>query len=161
MGQQRRPFLIVGTPTQINYLMLQAPYGKSVGISQTQISDLKIRLDRLGIWHLISQDTEIKLFECYQPQLANFNKRDLQQVVDVMGGTTFWIEEKLDGERIQLHKQGRKFRFFSRCNGPLFLNLIFSRKAKDYTYLYGSSLDDPDSSLTRFLTSAFVENCEE
>jgi ATP-dependent DNA ligase len=31
-----------------------------------------------------------------------------------MGGKTFWIEEKLDGERIQLHKRGREFRFFSR-----------------------------------------------
>jgi DNA ligase-4 len=34
--------------------------------------------------------------------------------VDAMGGKTFWIEEKLDGERIQLHKRGREFRFFSR-----------------------------------------------
>jgi len=70
------------------------------------------------------------LFECYQPQLANFNKRDLQQIVDVMGGTTFWIEEKLDGERIQLHKQGRKFRFFSRFHDPLFLNLIPPEKPR-------------------------------
>jgi len=60
------------------------------------------------------EDTDIKLFQCYQPQLANFNKRSLQQVVDSMGGKTFWIEEKLDGERIQLHKQGRRFQFFSR-----------------------------------------------
>lgn len=35
-------------------------------------------------------------------------------MVDAMGGKTFWIEEKLDGERIQLHKRGREFRFFSR-----------------------------------------------
>ena len=161
MEQQRRPFLTVGTLTQTSYSMSPARYEKSVGISQTQISDLRIRLHSLLVWHLISQDTEIKLFECYQPQLANFNKHNLQQVVDVMGGTSFWIEEKLDGERIQLHKQGRKFRFFSRCHDPLFLSLISSRKAKDYTYLYGSSFDDSESSLTRFLRSAFVENCEE
>jgi DNA ligase-4 len=107
------------------------------------------------------QDTEIKLFECFQPQLANFNKRNLRQVVEVMGGKTFWIEEKLDGERIQLHKQGRNFRFFSRCYPFLVTGLTVFRKAKDYTYLYGTSLDDPDSSLTRFLKSAFVEHCEE
>jgi DNA ligase-4 len=78
-----------------------------------------------------------------------------------MGGKTFWIEEKLDGERIQLHKQGRNFRFFSRSFSSLLSSLMVVRKAKDYTYLYGNSLDDPDSSLTRFLKSAFVEHCEE
>jgi len=35
------------------------------------------------------------------------------------------------------------------------------RKAKDYTYLYGSSLDDAESSLTRHLTSAFADGCDE
>lgn len=65
-----------------------------------------------------------------------------------MAGKTFWIEEKLDGERIQLHKRGSEFRFFS-------------RKAKDYTYLYGSSLDDDESSLTRHLTTAFADGCDE
>src|SRR5271170_2520853 len=39
--------------------------------------------------------------------------------------------------------------------------LKFGRKAKDYTYLYGSSLDDEESSLTRHLKSAFVEGCAE
>lgn len=99
---------------------------------------------------LQDKDTDIKLFQCYQPQLANFSKRDLQQVVNAMGGgeTPFWIEEKLDGERIQLHKRGKEFRFFS-------------RKAKEYTYLYGSSLDDQDSSLTRHLKEAFIPECRE
>jgi hypothetical protein len=47
-------------------------------------------------------------------------------VVDAMGGKTFWIEEKLDGERIQLHKRGREFRFFSRygCNHQISLTAI-------------------------------------
>ena len=77
-----------------------------------------------------------------------------------MGGGTFWIEEKLDGERIQLHKQGHDFRFFSRWFHE-FYTLILYRNAKDYTYLYGSNLEDKDSSLTRYLTSAFAEGCEE
>ncbi|GAA5965465.1 hypothetical protein JCM3765_003291 [Sporobolomyces pararoseus] len=38
----------------------------------------------------------------------------------------FIVEEKLDGERIQLHKVGDQFRYFS-------------RKAKEYTYLYGAN----------------------
>lgn len=33
------------------------------------------------------------------------------------------VEEKLDGERIQIHKSGDQFKYFSRKN-------------KDYTYLY-------------------------
>jgi len=43
-----------------------------------------------------------------------------------MGGKTFWVEEKLDGERIQLHKRGREFRFFSRygCKHHITLTVI-------------------------------------
>jgi hypothetical protein len=37
----------------------------------------------------------------------------------------------------------------------------FPRKAKDYTYLYGSSLEDSDSALTRHLESAFAAGCDE
>lgn len=36
-----------------------------------------------------------------------------------------------------------------------------SRKAKDYTYLYGSSFDDKESSLTRHLETAFADRCDE
>jgi hypothetical protein len=49
--------------------------------------------------------------------------------------------------------------FPGNCDG--FSDLIFRRKAKDYTYLYGNSLDDPESSLTRHLKSAFVEGADE
>lgn len=66
----------------------------------------------------------------------------------------FWIEEKLDGERMQLHMisddsmpGGKRFAFWS-------------RKAKDYTYLYGNGLRDEKSSLTRYLKDAFDEGVE-
>jgi len=39
--------------------------------------------------------------------------------------------------------------------------LSLFRKAKDYTSLYGKSLDAEDSSLTRHLKNAFVEGCRE
>lgn len=66
----------------------------------------------------------------------------------------FYMEEKLDGERMQMHmqmKEGgrREFKFWS-------------RRGKDYTYLYGRSLDDTDSALTRHLGNSFargVTNC--
>ena len=61
----------------------------------------------------------------------------------------FWVEEKLDGERMQLHMTeddthpgGKRFCFWS-------------RKAKDYTYLYGNGFEDPNSALTRHLKNAF------
>ena len=63
----------------------------------------------------------------------------------------FWIEEKLDGERMQLHmieddeiEGGKKFAFWS-------------RKAKDYTYLYGNGFEDDNSALTRHIKDAFQE----
>lgn len=59
----------------------------------------------------------------------------------------FYIEEKMDGERIQLHMDdyGKAFRFYS-------------RKAKDYTYLYGNSLDSVRGGLTKNLKGTFHEN---
>ncbi|GAA5922726.1 DNA ligase (ATP) DNL4 [Sporobolomyces koalae] len=48
----------------------------------------------------------------------------------------FILEEKLDGERIQLHKVGDSYRYFS-------------RKAKDYTHLYGA--DSRAGSLTPYI----------
>jgi len=88
---------------------------------------------------------------CFQPQLAQFQGRSFQQMVDQLGVTLeepeFWIEEKLDGERMQLHmdedENGQK-RF-----------AFWSRKGKDYTYLYGHSFDDEKSALTRHIREAF------
>jgi hypothetical protein len=37
------------------------------------------------------------------------------------------IEEKLDGERIQLHKKGDKFQYWSRCVDPALQPLDASR----------------------------------
>jgi DNA ligase-4 len=79
-----------------------------------------------------------------------------QKMIDKLGCTpaddSFFIEDKLDGERMQMHMQavddeekypgGRRFGFWS-------------RKGKDYTYLYGSSFGDDNSSLTRFIKDAF------
>ena len=66
----------------------------------------------------------------------------------------FWIEEKLDGERMQLHMAadssvpgGRRFAFWS-------------RKAKDYTYLYGNGLQDQNGALTRHLKDAFADGVQ-
>jgi DNA ligase-4 len=92
---------------------------------------------------------------CFQPQLAQFSMENFNTMLTKMGciGETpeFWIEEKLDGERMQMHMTeddtvpgGRRFAFWS-------------RKAKDYTYLYGDSLEDENSALTRHLKDGFED----
>ncbi|KAI5810962.1 putative DNA ligase [Peziza echinospora] len=132
-------------------------------------------------FRLNPSDKGVTLMSCFQPQLAQFQKKSLEDTVKAMrrgigrlsaappssttapenpvplntqvAGTTgealpeFWIEEKLDGERMQMHMRDGEFRFWS-------------RKAKDYTYLYGSKCDmdgEDGGSLTRYLGEAFHE----
>ncbi|KAJ3551575.1 hypothetical protein NPX13_g11328 [Xylaria arbuscula] len=110
---------------------------------------------------LTGSQTGVSLMQCFQPQLAayematSFDKmieRLHASTHDVAGnGKEFWIEEKLDGERMQLHmvedesiQGGKRFCFWS-------------RKAKNYTYLYGEGLyDESNSALTRHLKKAFA-----
>ena len=101
---------------------------------------------------LEGDEAGISLMQCFQPQLAQFQIHDFQKMIDnfrLPEDGKFWIEEKLDGERMQLHMVeddavpgGRRFAFWS-------------RKAKDYTYLYGHGFEDDDSALTRHLKEAF------
>ncbi|EPX71926.1 uncharacterized protein SOCG_03862 [Schizosaccharomyces octosporus yFS286] len=89
-------------------------------------------------------DTDVEVFSCFQPQLANFKKSTLDFVVDSMHNEPFWIEEKMDGERIQLHMSSGQFQFFS-------------RNARTYTDVYGKSYHDENSKLTQYIIGAFDE----
>ncbi|RPA92763.1 ATP-dependent DNA ligase [Choiromyces venosus 120613-1] len=106
-----------------------------------ELSDPEFRMD--------SDDKSVSLMSCFQPQLAQFQKRSLDDAVKAMHLTpedpVFWIEEKLDGERMQMHYENGNFMFWS-------------RKAKDYTRLYGSCFDD--GSLTRHLRGAFDDGVQ-
>lgn len=93
--------------------------------------------------------------ECFQPQLAQFQMHSFEKMIQKMGcdenHSAFWIEEKLDGERMQMHmtkdpssKGGFRFSFWS-------------RKGKDYTYLYGNSFEDEHSALTQHIKDAFED----
>ncbi|KAK4442260.1 hypothetical protein QBC34DRAFT_419008, partial [Podospora aff. communis PSN243] len=104
---------------------------------------------------LEGQETGVSLMSIFQPQLAQFQPTGASfgKLVTSLGVTeeepTFWIEEKLDGERMQMHmveddSVAGGFRF-----------AFWSRKAKDYTYLYGEGLEDDKSALTRHLKDAF------
>lgn len=110
-----------------------------------ELYDPRTRLD--------GENTGISLMQCFQPQLAAFQMDSFQKMVSRMKPTedddVFWVEEKLDGERMQLHMVedkslpgGRRFKFWS-------------RKAKDYTYLYGDAFESEESALTRHIKNAF------
>ncbi|KAI9890560.1 MAG: DNA ligase (ATP) [Vezdaea aestivalis] len=105
---------------------------------------------------LHQEDCGVSLMQIFQPQLAQFQMYSIQKIVERLRPTvdddTFWIEEKLDGERMQLHMVeddsvagGYRFGFWS-------------RRAKEYTHLYGSGYQDENSSLTRHLKGVFIDN---
>ncbi|KAL9583635.1 MAG: hypothetical protein Q9203_004999 [Teloschistes exilis] len=105
---------------------------------------------------LEGDDRGITLMQCFQPQLAQFQMHDFSKMIAKMELTeddrVFWIEEKLDGERMQLHMVGDD----NVLGGKRFA--FWSRKAKDYTYLYGEGLEDGNSALTRHLKNVFQNN---
>ncbi|CAA9961351.1 DNA ligase [Pyrenophora teres f. maculata] len=116
-----------------------------------ELFDIELRLQ--------SEDTGLSLMQCFQPQLAQFQDKvgSFEKLVTRFKGDenddTFWIEEKLDGERMQLHMMEDP----DAPGGKLFG--FWSRKAKDYAYLYGRHFDgDEAGALTRFITDAFGEN---
>ncbi|KIV87728.1 hypothetical protein PV11_03254 [Exophiala sideris] len=106
---------------------------------------------------LDSDETGVALMQCFQPQLAQFSQEPLKRVVQKVQSpedNEFWIEEKLDGERMQLHMVsdnntvgGRRFQFWS-------------RKGKDYTYLYGNGLYADNAALTPFIKDCFPDKVE-
>ncbi|KAL9083581.1 MAG: hypothetical protein Q9159_005709 [Coniocarpon cinnabarinum] len=110
-----------------------------------ELHDPNIRLE--------AEETDVNLMQCFQPQLAQFQSHTFEKMVQRLRPTDddkeFWIEEKLDGERMQLH-------MCQDSNAPGGVRFSFwSRKAKDYTYLYGSCLKDDNSALTKHLGAAF------
>jgi DNA ligase-4 len=101
--------------------------------------------------------------QAFFPQLAQFQMHSFERMVEKLGCNTpenpeFWIEEKLDGERLLLHMMkdddDRKYPGGYRLG-------FWSRKGKDYAYLYGDSFEDKSSALSQHIKDAFdtgVEN---
>ncbi|KAJ5107043.1 Nucleic acid-binding OB-fold [Penicillium angulare] len=146
IGASERTFLNVWHPDA------ESLYSISSSLRRVcwELHDPNIRLE--------GDDRGIALMQCFQPQLAQFQMHSLEKMVSRMRPTeedpVFWIEEKMDGERMQLHmafddsiKGGRKFGFWS-------------RKAKDYTYLYGNAISDENGALTRHLKDAFADGVQ-
>ncbi|KIJ65132.1 hypothetical protein HYDPIDRAFT_89015 [Hydnomerulius pinastri MD-312] len=95
---------------------------------------------------LNAEDKAIQLFRAFAPMLCKRPKYKIEESVKEMQGRDFIIEEKLDGERMQLHKRGNEYFY---C----------SRKGKDYTYLYGKHVGA--GSLTPFIDAAFDERIDD
>ncbi|ELW47449.1 DNA ligase 4 [Tupaia chinensis] len=90
-------------------------------------------------------DISITLFSAFKPMLAAI--ADIERIEKDMKHQSFYIETKLDGERMQMHKDGDVYQYFSR-NGY------------DYTDQFGAS--PREGSLTPFIHNAFktdIQNC--
>ncbi|XP_028326722.1 DNA ligase 4 [Gouania willdenowi] len=83
-------------------------------------------------------DVSIGLFSAFKPMLAAVG--DVRSVEKHMGNRPFFIETKLDGERIQLHKDGDVYKYYS-------------RNAFEYTKQFGGS--PLEGSLTPHIHNVF------
>ncbi|KAJ3319713.1 DNA ligase (ATP) [Boothiomyces sp. JEL0866] len=81
----------------------------------TDLADLNTKIERYPF----------KLFTPFAPQLS-FRVDKLQEIVPMMENKPFWVETKLDGERIQMHYENGQYRWWS-------------RNTKNYTNMYGSN----------------------
>eukprot|EP01116_Phalansterium_solitarium_P022237 TRINITY_DN7271_c0_g1_i3.p1 TRINITY_DN7271_c0_g1~~TRINITY_DN7271_c0_g1_i3.p1 ORF type:complete len:974 (-),score=418.09 TRINITY_DN7271_c0_g1_i3:27-2948(-) len=102
----------------------QALYDVSSNL-RTVCQDLKDPTVRLGAAvvgaGLSKSQLTLTLGNPIKPMLAS--SYNIEQIIKLMGHKPFVIENKYDGERIQIHKNDRDVK-------------IFSRKAKDYTDQY-------------------------
>uniref|UniRef100_A0A1A7X9Y5 DNA ligase n=1 Tax=Iconisemion striatum TaxID=60296 RepID=A0A1A7X9Y5_9TELE len=86
-------------------------------------------------------EVSIELFSAFKPMLAAV--ANIRNVEKQMGSSPFYIETKLDGERIQLHKDGDVYKYFS-------------RNAFEYTQQFGGS--PLEGSLTPYIHNVFKPN---
>lgn len=90
-------------------------------------------------------EVSIEIFSAFKPMLAAV--ANIRTVEKQMGNSPFYIQTKLDGERIQLHKDGDVYKYFS-------------RNAFEYTQQFGGS--PLQGSLTPYIHNVFkshVINC--
>ncbi|KAF9161087.1 DNA ligase (ATP) [Mortierella sp. AD010] len=79
--------------------------------------------------------SNVNLGQAFKPMLSK-RLPSAKEVVESMGNMPFWIETKIDGERVQVHKDGENYRYWS-------------RNSTEYTHLYGATPNE--GSLTPFL----------
>lgn len=108
-------------------------------------TDLKKVCQQLHDPAVSLSEVSIGLFSAFKPMLAAV--ANLRNIEKQMGNSPFFIETKLDGERIQLHKDGDVYKYFS-------------RNAFEYTQQFGGS--PLEGSLTPYIHNVFksnIQNC--
>jgi DNA ligase-4 len=70
---------------------------------------------------LNADDKTIQLFRAFAPMLCKRPHPRIEDTVKEMKGHPFIIEEKLDGERMQLHKRGNEYFYCSRYVPTVFM----------------------------------------
>ncbi|XP_014680944.1 PREDICTED: DNA ligase 4-like [Priapulus caudatus] len=88
-----------------------------------------------------SHEVEISVFSCFRPMLAE--QASPEKVEKLMGHGKFFIETKWDGERMQLHKKGNEYKYFS-------------RGGYEYTKTFGSS--SLEGTLTPYIADCFLKD---
>ncbi|CAI4051199.1 hypothetical protein SKDZ_15G1580 [Saccharomyces kudriavzevii ZP591] len=111
------------------------------------VSDLKVVTSKLydPRVRLKNDDLSINVGFAFAPQLAKKVSLPYEKICRALHND-FLIEEKMDGERIQVHymNYGKSIKFFS-------------RRGIDYTYLYGASLSSGTISQYLKLTNTVKE----
>ncbi|MBW0473713.1 hypothetical protein O181_013428 [Austropuccinia psidii MF-1] len=114
-------------------------------------TDLRVVCHTLYSTQIFLEDVQsgLQIFNVFKPMMAKRSRKDIKDIVKLMlsgKSIEFLIEEKMDGERMQVHKQGDQYRYWSR-NGV------------ERTSLYGAN---PTSGcLTPYIHSAFEATVEE
>ncbi|EJS41768.1 dnl4p [Saccharomyces arboricola H-6] len=133
IGGQEHKFLNCWHPDAQDYLSV--------------VSDLKVVTSKLynPTVRLKDDDLSIKVGFAFAPQLAKKVNLPYEKICHALRND-FLVEEKMDGERIQIHymNYGKSIKFFS-------------RRGVDYTYLYGASLSS--GTISQYLK--FSENVKE
>lgn len=70
-------------------------------------------------------ETEISLFTPFRPMLGQ--RVVIDEVEKLMNNVDFIVETKIDGERMQMHKNDEEFRYFSRNSNDYSENFGTSR----------------------------------
>eukprot|EP00960_Hanusia_phi_P072769 767874-Hanusia_phi.AAC.2 len=125
-GLSERLVLNALHPDAMNFFKINANLREVVN----QCKDPKVRLNKINIDY----------FQPFNPMLAE-KVSELQAVPVYFHNRPFWIEDKFDGERIQIHKKDNEFR-------------CYTRRGNDYTKLYHPLLD-----ILREEKLIRVENC--
>lgn len=86
-------------------------------------------------------EAEISLFAPFRPMLAE--RAEPKTVERLMNHEPFFVETKFDGERLQVHKDGTTFKYFT-------------RGSKDYSANFGTST--VEGSLTQHIAHCFQSN---